>query len=301
MPLKASIDIGTNSTRLLVVDVRADGTLNPLEQHERITKLGEGVSLHGDLHPEAMNRVIAALVEYQRVIRDYDVDETHVLATSATRDARNREAFLQKIQSQTGWTCRVLSGQEEAYLSFLGVISDFECKDFLVCDVGGGSSEFIRSAKRQIALVKSINIGSRCLTRQFLHSNPTQPQEIANLELFVESELKSNLRSDGGIEKIVAVGGTAATLALIDAAWPEQQAHKVHHYELMAENLEEIITDLSEKSIEQRRGIIGLHPQRADIILAGTLIFQEIMKYFNKEMITVSLRDLMFGVFVEKN
>jgi exopolyphosphatase/guanosine-5'-triphosphate,3'-diphosphate pyrophosphatase len=301
MPLKASIDIGTNSTRLLIVDVKKDGALNPVEHHERITKLGGGMSPHRDLHPEAMNRVIAALNEYQNVIRDYDIQATHVLATSATRDARNRGALIQKIHAETGWDCRVLSGQEEAQLSFLGVISDFECENLLVCDVGGGSSEFIRSQKRDIVFAKSIDIGSGRLTRRFLHADPAQPQQVAELELFVQSAIKSNLKRDGKIEKLVAVGGTAATLALIDAGRPEQQAHKVHHYELAADKLTKIIADLSEKSIEQRRGIIGLHPRRADVILGGALIFQEILKYLQMESITVSLRDLMFGVFVEKN
>ncbi|MBN1483035.1 Ppx/GppA family phosphatase [candidate division KSB1 bacterium] len=300
MPLKASIDIGTNSTRLLIVDMRQDGTLNPVEHHERITKLGEGLSENNELQSNAIDRVLAALVEYQQVIHDYEIDDIRLLATSATRDAQNRDIFLQHITKKTGLDCRVLSGDEEAYLSFLGVLSDYKGENFIVCDVGGGSSEIIIAAAKKLQFAKSLNIGSSRMTQKFLHSDPPLKSQVSALGGFVQVELHTNFLSADMQREIVAVGGTAASLALIDSSTSEHMSYKVHHYALTSNRLEKIITELAEKNIDSRRSIIGLHPKRADVILAGALIFAEIMQFCQQDCMTISLRDLLFGVFLEE-
>lgn len=300
MPLKASIDIGTNSTRLLIVDVRHNGTLNPVEHHERITKLGEGLSENNELQSNAIDRVLAALAEYQQVIQDYEIEDIRLLATSATREAQNRDIFLQHIRQKTGYVCRVLSGDEEAYLSFLGVLSDYKGDNFNVCDVGGGSSEIIITADKKLQYAKSLNIGSSRLTQKFLHSDPPLRSQVSALAGFVQLELHANFLSADMRREIVAVGGTAASLALIDSSIPEHMSYKVHHYALAFNRLENIITELAVKNIDSRRCIIGLHPKRADIILAGALIFAEIMHFCQQDCMTISLRDLLYGIFLEE-
>jgi exopolyphosphatase / guanosine-5'-triphosphate,3'-diphosphate pyrophosphatase len=297
MSLKASIDIGTNSTRLLLIQINKEGKLSPVEHYERLTKLGAGLDQSNRLSPQAMNRVIKALQEYRDIITKNEISEIRAFATSATRDAKNRNEFLALINERTGFSCRILSGNEEARLSFLGVTSDLHISDFyLVSDVGGGSSEFINARGNEILYSKSFNIGSGRLTRQFFHHDPPPTEEIKKATDFV----KSNLHTiDGSPQAVVCVGGTAATLALIDAQVPFDDSKHSHHYRLEKSSLQQLVLDLGCKTLVERKSITGLNPERADVLLAGALIHLEIMNYFSLNSVVVSLRDLMFGIFLE--
>ncbi len=299
MGLKASIDIGTNSTRLLIADVKDDANLVLIEHHERLTKLGHGLSDDAVLDTEAMQRVIAALHEFCDVISSYEIDDIRAFATSATRDAQNRDIFLQNIKSETGISVRLLSGDEEANLSCLGVMSDFHRQDFVVCDVGGGSTEFINVHNRDLQNATSLDIGSRRLTRQFLHNDPPRSDEIKALRQFARHTMETSLHGFASKRHLVAVGGTSAALALMDAELSIRESYRAHHYRLSSFGLEKIILSLMEKTVEERKNITGLHPKRADVTLGGALIFAEILKFVECEELIVSLRDLMFGVFLE--
>jgi exopolyphosphatase/guanosine-5'-triphosphate,3'-diphosphate pyrophosphatase len=298
--LKASIDIGTNSTRLLIVDRQAD-RLETIEQHERITKLGAGMSPQGDLAPDSMDRVMAALSDYHRVTDDYAIDDIRLFATSATRDARNREFFLNLIMEKTGWACRVLSGDEEARLSFLGVVSDLDHADnFFVCDVGGGSTELVFVYHKTVQSVQSMDIGSSRMTKQFLISDPPAIKEIDALNNFITEQLDIHVKSMPSVQDMVAVGGTAVTLALVDAKTSMQNTFKAHHYRLNRASLQRLIFDLSRSSLKERTAVIGLHPMRADVIVAGALILSQLLDFFRCESMLISLRDLLFGIFLEE-
>ncbi len=299
MGLKASIDIGTNSTRLLIADVKQDAHITLIEHHERLTKLGHGLSDDQVLDDAAMDRVIAALMEFNGVISGYDIDDVRVFATSATRDAKNQSDFLDRIRQKNGLSVRVLSGDEEARLSCLGVMSDLHTQNFIVCDVGGGSTEFISVKNREIHGFKSINIGSRRLTRQFLQTDPPRTDEIRALREFVRQSMREHLHDLDLKREVIAVGGTSAALALMDAEISIRESYQAHHYHLSSYGLEKIILSLMEKTVAERQSIIGLHPKRADVILGGALIFAEILKFMECDKLVVSLRDLMFGVFLE--
>ncbi len=298
MALKASIDIGTNSTRLLIVDISESRAMELIEYHERLTKLGQGLQ-DGILDEACMRRVVNALVEFKQVMRGYDIVDVRPFATSAARDAKNRNVFLDKIREETGLDVRLLSGNEEANLSCLGVLSDYHGSNCIVCDVGGGSTEFISVFDRKINSVKSLDVGSRRMTRQFLISDPPQKNDIVSLRQFIRQQMQAELAGLELNREIVAVGGTAAALALMDAELSIQESYQAHHYRLSSFGLEKIILDLMQKSIEERKAIVGLHPKRADVILGGALIFAEIYKYMKCDKMIVSLRDLMFGVFLE--
>ncbi len=297
MPLKAAIDIGTNSTRLLLVNVRADGRLEPEVHHERLTKLGAGLDRSRILSAEAMNRVIETLIDYRTIITKYRVDEVRLFATSATRDAVNKADFISLIKEKTGFECRILSGEHEAKLSFLGLVSDLEIDDpFLVCDVGGGSSEFIFAKNRSMRFYKSLDIGSGRLTRQFLCSDPPTTKEVKRARESAASVLDQFAFDP---VKIIGVGGSAAALALIAAGVSHHEAEMAHHFTLQKSTLAGIVNELAQRSIKERKKITGLDPDRADVLLGGALIYWEIMDYFKVDSMITSLRDLMYGIFLE--
>jgi len=297
MFLKASIDIGTNSTRLLVVDCSPDKILAPVEHYEYLTKLGAGLDAEKNLSGDAMQRVIDALLDYRRIIAGHKISDIRLFATSATRDARNRGDFISLIKQQTGFDCRVLSGDEEARLSFLGVVSDLKVAGpFLVCDVGGGSSEFIFAHDKEIIFCKSLNMGSGRLHRDFLRHDPPTKKEVHQAMQFIALQLQ---RVQAKPERIIAVGGTAAALALMDAAAPFDTPDAAHHYQLANNRLQKLTNKLMQQTIENRKTLVGLNPQRADIILGGALIYSGTLKSLGASSMMTSLRDLMFGIFLE--
>ena len=298
---KASIDIGTNSTRLLLVDIDKSGVMTPVLTREHITRLGEGISPSGELSAQAMNIVLDTLKAFKAIIEEHCVEECQVFATSATRDAKNRSVFLDLITARTGFMCRVLSGDEEAELSFLGVISDLSIdENMLVCDVGGGSTEFIFSRDQSISHKISLDIGSRRLTRLHMRTDPPLRNEIDSLKSAVEMELIKNLPEGLAADRLVCVGGTATTLAQIDAGIHYNSGLSVHHRVLLQDHLCGMIKDLIEKPSSQRREIHGLHPDRADVILAGALIIATIFEHYRFSQAIVSQRDLLFGIFLEE-
>ena len=299
---KAAIDIGTNSTRLLIADLDHAGKLCPVAWQERITRLGQGVDATGVLAPQAMQRVLCALDEYIKICTEYQTCEIIVFATSATRDSGNRAEFLNTIFSKTGIRCRLLSGDEEASLSFKGVMSDLETTGrFLVCDIGGGSTEFIFAADGNILFKKSIDVGSQRMTQRFLKKDPVTAQQISRLRFFLSDIFNREFADAPKNQSCVCVGGTATTLAMmkekIDISEPEK-AHRVH---IEKSEIVKLNDDLMQKNNRERQSLTGLHPDRAPIILAGGIIIEIIMDFFELEQITVSIRDLLFGILLEDN
>lgn len=296
MTILSSIDIGTNSTRLLIAEKKSDASIFSLRMEERITRLGEGLGRQGYLSEEAINRVLQALKEYMKLIDDYKVQQVSMVATSAAREGSNKKFFLSAIQEKTGISCRIISGEEEAKLTFLGVISDLkEYPNLLICDVGGGSTEFIMLKDNKIIQKKSVPIGSRRLTEMFFHHNPVTEEEKNALIHYVNTRLPSSLTNS---LHCVLVGGTAATLAMMDCALPFFDEKKVHHYELVYSSIQHIVQSLSKFSIKERKALTGLHPERADVILAGAMVTEVILKRFRFPSAIVSIRDLLFGLMV---
>ncbi len=297
--IETSIDIGTNSTRLLVAEMFPDKKIIPITYLERITKLGGGLDENNRLDDEAMQRVIAALLEFMPIIASHQVRQTHLIATSATRDAVNRDEFLAKIKHAADLDCRVLSGDDEARLSFLGAISDTRPDgEFLVCDIGGGSTEFIFGEDERILYSESIDIGSRRLTQTLLVNDPPRQSEIRGLFDFVRERIDTRF-AGMQVSQLLVAGGTASTLALIDANMPISHAERAHLYTLNERRLQAIIERLRLKSVKERRRIRGLHPERADVILTGAVILAAIMNRFEQQSATVTLRDLLFGILMD--
>jgi len=301
MTRKASIDIGTNSTRLLIADIDTKGTIIPILHHERITRLGSGIDSSGYLVFPAMERVIQVLGEYRTIAEKMGTGSFTVFATSATREARNRNKFLTLIRERSGLSCRILTGEEEARLSFLGCISDMESQQqVLVCDIGGGSTEFVFGDKQKMIMAKSLNIGSRRMHSAFLHTDPVSEEELESLRTHLYEHLHTELAQFPQVVSLcVCVGGTATTLATMDVGLDFSQAEKAHQYLLTKTNLESLIHELAEKSVEERKSLIGLNPERADVILAGAMIVQAVLQRFGCSTTQISIRDLLFGVLLE--
>ena len=301
MGLRASIDIGTNSTRLLLGDISSSGLIKPVLYREKMTKLGAGLTASGHLDDTAIHKVIEVLLDYKQQLSRYNVEAIHVFATSAAREARNQSYLLDLIYTRTGYRLRILTGEEEAQLSFWGAISDANLKStYVVCDIGGGSSEFIYGHGRQYDFVASLNIGSGRLTRQFLHNEPPKVRNIDRLLQHVRAQLGSGLQHRNKPADLIAVGGTAATLAMMAGRIPIDQPLRAHHLRLDRKHLTFLIDTLSQMDFAAKKDLIGLDPQRADIILAGALIFSEIMDYFESQTMVISLRDLLFGILIEE-
>ncbi|MBN2413357.1 Ppx/GppA family phosphatase [candidate division KSB1 bacterium] len=300
MDVKASIDIGTNSTRLLIAQTDNKNNIIPITMVDRITQLGKGMDRNGKLSSEAMHRVINVLTEYRTLIDRAGAVETVVYATSATRDAGNRSQFLKLISEKTGFTCRIISGAEEARLSFTGVRSDFKISGkSVICDIGGGSTEFIFAEQGKILFSHSLQIGSRRLTTKFFRHDPVTKQELENIQIFLKNELTEHLAVFSP-EQCICVGGTATTLAMMHHKIPIAFPEKSHLQIIKLKNIENIIHTLSVKSIRERQKIIGLHPDRADVILTGALIVGSILEHFNLTESIISLRDLLFGILLSE-
>ena len=297
MSLKASIDIGTNSTRLLIVECSLDKTLTPVEHFEHLTKLGAGLDMEQNLSRDAMQRVIDVLSAFRGIIDNSKIRDVRLFATSATREAHNQDDFVSHIKKQTGLDCRILSGKEEARLSFLGAISDMQTKGcFLLCDVGGGSSELIYAHEKEILSSQSLKMGSGRLQRDFLHCDPPTEKEINQATKFIASQLQDFHFEP---QRIIAVGGTAVALALMDAEIPFSKPGAAHHYQLTKNSLQALTKKLLKQTLTNRKELIGLNPQRADVILGGALIYAGILKTLGVDSMTTSLRDLLFGIFLE--
>ena len=300
MAKKASIDIGTNSTRLLITDIDFENNFQPLVMQERMTRLGQGVHSTKTLAKSAMNRVFDALDEYIEICRKHTVSDIQILATSATRDASNRKYFVDEIYKRTKITPRVLTGNEEALYSFLGATSDLHPKqNYLVCDIGGGSTEFVIGEGNRIVIRKSLDIGSLRLTEKFIYNDPPDVKELIELESFIQKSLNDLAGLYKNYSTAIFVGGTATTLAMMDGRLGIGEAEKSHKYVLKTLSIIQIINTIKTLPINEKQEIQGLLPARAPVILTGALIMKTIMGFFNLEKATISLRDLLFGILMD--
>ncbi|MEA2409418.1 MAG: exopolyphosphatase / guanosine-5-triphosphate,3-diphosphate pyrophosphatase [Thermoleophilaceae bacterium] len=284
MPV-AVIDIGTNTTRLLVAEVE-DGEVVELERRTTITSLGQGVDETGRLADEAMDRVAEAIAAYREAIDRLGVEKVVATATSAMRDAQNGPGFRDYLKERFGIEARTISGDEEARLTFLGATAGRnDDRDTVVIDIGGGSTEYVLGkAGEDPSFHVSTQMGSVRHTERFLHTDPPKPEELQALADDVRAtvpELEA--------EHAIAVAGTATSLAAIDGA------EEVHGYRLTLGACERIAAMLAALPVEERRDVKGLHPDRAPTIVAGAVILTESVRALGLEEVEVSDRDILHG------
>jgi exopolyphosphatase / guanosine-5'-triphosphate,3'-diphosphate pyrophosphatase len=299
----AAIDIGTNSTRLLVADVDghgADARMATIEREMRITRLGQGVDADRTLRPDAIERTVAVLRDYAATIERLGATRVRATATSASRDARNRDTFFDAAaEALRGVRPELLSGEDEAALSFLGATAGLhEPTPYLVVDVGGGSTEFVVGTEKPEGLI-SIDIGCVRLTEQFLQGDPPEPEELSNAVSAVRDYLADVDREVPGIagaKTLVGLAGTVPTVAAIELGLAEYDTDAIHHFRLTRQAAEDVFRTLATEPIAQRRHNPGLDPGRVDVIVGGAIIVVSILRHFGFAEMLVSEADILDGL-----
>jgi exopolyphosphatase/guanosine-5'-triphosphate,3'-diphosphate pyrophosphatase len=308
----AVVDIGTNSTRLLIADVDPDtGAVIELVRRSTVTRLGHGVDATGELSQEAMQRVFDTLDGYRADIDQQGATANLAVLTSAVRDAANGPQFAEHVRDHYRLDARVLAGEQEAQLTFLGATSaggesdgsgdgaqpDAAPEPTVVIDIGGGSTEFVVGRGRQAGFHVSLAAGVVRMSERHIHSDPPAPQELHELAHDVRRVLLDGLPPEERAPVLhgIAVAGTATSAAAIDQELDPYDSTRVHGYQLHLSTVELLLARLADMDEHQRREVVGLHPDRAPTIVAGMILLQEAMLAFELSHVTVSEHDILYG------
>lgn len=297
----AIVDLGTNSTRLLIAREAADG-LEELHRDSTVTSLGSGVDLTGSLSMEAIERTFDAVTSYREVWRDLAVDRVIASATSAVRDAENGEVFAAEMRERFDIDPRILSGEEEARLVFSGSTSNNPSTlRTLVVDIGGGSTEIVIGGSDEPEFHTSLQAGVLRHSERHLNSDPPDPVELEDLanEVHAAIQQASGEVDRSGIGRGIAVAGTPAALAAIDRGDPNPSRSDLHGSLLDLATIQRSLSELSAMSHDERAGVVGLKADRAPFIVAGSIILIQVMRAFGIDRIEVSENDLMHGLALE--
>jgi exopolyphosphatase/guanosine-5'-triphosphate,3'-diphosphate pyrophosphatase len=305
----AVIDIGTNSTRLLIADVdRQTGTLEELVRRSQVTRLGDGVDSSGSLSDAAIARVHATLDLYRAELDEYDCEANLAVLTSAVRDADNGADFAKGLREHYGLDARVLRGEEEAQLTFLGAMSGRAStaggdtatspdEPTVVIDVGGGSTEFVVGSDHSAGFHVSLQAGVVRMSERHIHSDPPTPEELQALATDVRTTFLDGLPQTerDAVEHGIAVAGTATSAAAIEQELDPYDPARVDGYTLMLGTVELLLARLADMDEDGRREVVGLHPDRAPTIVAGMIVLSEAMRVFGLEQVEVSEHDILYG------
>jgi len=286
----AAVDLGTNSTRLLVADVAGE-RLDEVVRLLTITRLGEGVDERRRLLPVPIARVRNCLTEYRREIEELGASRTLAIATSAVRDAENGEAFLGEIEWSYGFTTRLLDGAEEAALMVRGVTTGrTPVEDTLLVDIGGGSTELVLCSDGGARASTSLDVGCVRVTERFLASDPPTEPELAAAAAYVRSLLPAY-----EARAAIGVAGTVTTLATLDLALAGYDPERTHGHRIARASVQRELQRLAALPLAERLRVPGIEPGRAPVIVAGVVVLREIMEAYNLDEIEVSERDILHG------
>lgn len=302
---RASIDLGTNTCLLLLVewDSQVQRIRQVISDHSNIVRLGQGVDQNRRLHPDAMRRTLDCLRKYAQLMRQAGINPTDpqqavCVATSQARDASNGPEFFSQIKKETGLNFRVLSGDEEALYTFKGaLLSDMDEAQTAVIDIGGGSTEFMSKDGG-----KSLDIGSVRFTERFLKSDPVTDEQFWACQAAIDAPLtqmrpwREQLKKRAPEATLLAVAGTATTLASIHLGIPEFDRKKIDQTTLTRGDLHRMVEELKWRTIEERRQLAGIEPQRADVLLAGALILWRACEVLDFKQVRISTQGLRYGV-----
>ena len=294
----AAIDCGTNSIRLLIADIDGNNFREVVRDME-IVRLGQGVDETGQFHPDAIARTLTAVDKFAAEIAKRGVEKIRFCATSATRDATNRHLFVDGVRERLGIELEVISGDEEAALSFAGAIKDLDPSNgpFLVVDIGGGSTEFVFGTST-VEAARSVNIGCVRMTERHISSDPATPEQIE----LARTDIQAAIAQAAAVvpitkaKTLVAVAGTATTVAAAALELPEYDRYAIHLSRISAKQTHDAATMFATKSREQRLLLGYMHPGRVDVIAAGSLVLSEIMKATGATEFVASESDILDGM-----
>jgi exopolyphosphatase/guanosine-5'-triphosphate,3'-diphosphate pyrophosphatase len=286
----AAVDLGTNSTRLLVADVE-DGQLSEVLRRLTITRLGEGVDARRRLLPVPITRVRNCLVDYRRELESLGATRTLAIATSAVRDAENGEAFLGEIEWSYAFTTKLLGGDDEAAMMARGVLSGRPLPDdVLLVDIGGGSTELVHCTRGDVDFATSLDVGCVRLTERFVHADPPAPRELLAAAMEVRELLPALEPS-----RAIGVAGTVTTLAALDLGLAAYDPERTHGHVVSREAVEDWLTRLARMTLAERLDVPGIEPGRASVIVAGVVVLRVILDAYSLPEIEASEQDILHG------
>ena len=299
----AAIDCGTNSTRLLIAEVGENGQYEILDRRQEVTRLGEGVDAAGKLNDEAIDRVLATLMSFREILDTEGVHEFRSIATSAVRDAANRSIFLSAAEGILQKEVELISGRQEAELSFLGATHSVEIQGpYLVFDLGGGSTEF-SYGRKMCEQFLSIDAGCVRMAERFIHSDPPLPEELSAALSLVELHLIDVEKAISSLDKattLIGLAGTVSAIAMIEQGLEKYSYELVHHYLMSHADMEEVFRILVTDNREQRLTNPGMEEDRVDVIVGGLCILIQIMRQFHFTECLVSEADILDGLILRQ-
>ncbi len=298
----AAIDIGTNSIRSIVVEVDNQGSFRVLDDEKAMVRLGEGLTETGFISDQGRVRAIEALQRMTKISLGLGAEIAAVVATSAVRKALNRNQFLDNVKKETGLDINVISGSEEADLASLSVHHNFDMDQsrFAMADIGGGSVEIVIATGRHAETVISLELGAVFLTEKFLHSDPLESSELKQLRKHIRKQLKKAGIGEGfPATCLIGSGGTMTNIGSMVMAMRGEQYETVHRYEVLHSEIIHLLAMLSRKTRKERLNIPGLNPERADIILAGMILTDELMRQMRTNQLRINAQGIREGLILK--
>lgn len=293
----ATIDIGTNAVLLLVGEKSPDGKIKSIYEEAQLTRLGQGLSSSVDLHPDGMQRTLETLKSYAATCAQHQASPIVAVGTSAFRRAGNAHAFLKQVKDETGIDIRIISGTEEAELSFNAARAEFG-DDIIVVDIGGGSTEFIWLTQDGLH-TQSLLLGAVMLQEEYGRHDPLDAQDAVEMEAAVLEALSAiphSTISETATKKMIGIAGTVTTLAAMKLKLTHYDHEQVHGHVLSMGDIEGIIGELLPLTLEERKKRPGLEPKRADVIYPGAVILEEAMEHFGKDEVITCHHGIRWGL-----
>lgn len=294
----AAIDIGTNTILMLIAERGSGNSLVVLRDEHSIGRLGKGVDAQKNILPETFERVLRILRTYRGIAEEYSVDAIVACGTSALRDAANQQSFLTVVREELGINIQVISGETEAQLTYRGALAgwaDTATSSFAVLDIGGGSTELSYGKGLTLKESRSIDIGAVRITERLLHTSPPSATAIEEAQLYIQKQVASYPLLPPNTQ-LVAVAGTPTTLAAYVQQLDRFDATKIHQYTLTFTDILRAYNELRVLSLEELHRIPSIHPDRADILLAGIIILMAVMKRYTMQNVLVSTQGLRYGI-----
>jgi exopolyphosphatase/guanosine-5'-triphosphate,3'-diphosphate pyrophosphatase len=298
----AAIDIGTNSIRCIIVEANPAGKFRVLDDEKATVRLGEGLAKRGEILPTSRQRAMEALIRMKKIIDGYGVNAIEAVATSAVRKAVNGEAFIKDIADEVGINVSTITGEEEAELAALSVLNNFDMEGirYAMLDIGGGSVEIVSALGSHIEEIYSLELGAVLLTERFLAQDPVSAKDYRKLRKHVRASLKNCFGGDElTISCLVGSGGTVTSIAAMVMAMRKEVYGSVHGYEVFRWEVVHLLAMLLRKDLQGRREVPGLNPDRADIIIAGVAVVDELMEFFGVNLLRINERGIREGLILK--
>jgi exopolyphosphatase/guanosine-5'-triphosphate,3'-diphosphate pyrophosphatase len=297
----AAIDIGTNSIRCIVVEADNKGGYRVLDDEKSTVRLGEDLTRTGAISPQAENRALEAVGRFRKLLNGLKVTAVEAIATSAMRRASNGQRLLDDLSAALGHEIRVISGIEEAGLAMVSAQRNFdmEYKRYAVYDIGGGSLEITTALGSHIEECYSLDLGAVVMTEQFIHHDPARPADVGKLQRHVRAQLKKQLdRSKVQLHTLIGSGGTTTAIGAMAMSAMGKSYASIHGYEVLRSEIVHMLAMLTRKNMAERRLVAGLNADRADIIVAGIAVVEELMRFFGANQLLVNERGIREGLIV---